>query len=162
VQLNTLADGRLEVRSAAVAETYWPKRSPELAKGRFLTSDIAEISKGLIHLRGRASDQINVAGRKVFPETIERVLSSHPKVAQCIVFGVRSRKAERGENIVACIAPRGHLTQEQMRSFAATHLPSWQTPREWWLVPEIQANGRGKIARSELREKYERTRVASR
>ena len=157
VELNTLADGRLEVRSAAVAETYWPKRSADLGHGRFRTSDIAEISNGLVHLRGRASDQINVAGRKVFPEAIERVLAAHPKVAQCVVFGVRSRKAERGENIVACVASRELSIEDELRAFALSRLPSWQAPREWWLVPEIQANGRGKISRGDLREKYLQT-----
>jgi len=62
----------LEVRGRAVGQTYWPEPEPELAGGLFRSSDLAELKDGLVFLRGRASDLINVAGRKVSPETIER------------------------------------------------------------------------------------------
>jgi acyl-CoA synthetase (AMP-forming)/AMP-acid ligase II len=154
VQLETLPNGRLQVRSAAVAKSYWPKRGADLGNGRFCTSDIAEISEGLVYLRGRLTDQINVAGRKVLPETIERVLLAHPKILQCVVFGVNSSKLERAENIVACIAARAPVTEHELRSFALSQLPAWQTPRDWWIVPEIKTNRRGKFVRSDLRATY--------
>src|SRR5207245_3231372 len=74
------ADGCLEVRGSAVAQTYWPEPNPSLGSGVFHTSDLAEITSGLVYLRGRASDQINVAGRKVAPEAIEKALAEHPHV----------------------------------------------------------------------------------
>ncbi len=90
VRLSVGRDGCLQVRSRAVGKTYWPEPSPTLAKGCFRTSDLAEINNGLVHLRGRAGDQINVAGRKLSPETIEKVLLSHPRVKECLVFGAPS------------------------------------------------------------------------
>src|SRR6185369_5777545 len=65
VRLAIAHDDCLEVRSAAVAETYWPEQNASLAGGCYRTSDLAEIISSEIFLRGRASDQINVAGRKV-------------------------------------------------------------------------------------------------
>ena len=58
--------------------------------------NLAEISYGLVYLRGRASDQINVAGRKVAPETIERVLAVCPGIRESLVFGIPSQEPERG------------------------------------------------------------------
>src|SRR5262249_33325811 len=74
VTLSIAEDGCLEVRSAAVAQSYWPQPEPNLSGGCYHTSDLAAIEQGQIFLRGRINDQINVAGRKISPEDIERVL----------------------------------------------------------------------------------------
>jgi long-chain acyl-CoA synthetase len=154
VELSVGQDGCLEVRSRAVASTYWPEPSPNLAQGVFHACDLAEISGGLLYLRGRISDQINVAGRKVSPETIEWVLASHPQVRECVVFGVPSADAERGENIVACVALQGAASTEAVRQFMLSKLPAWQLPRDWWVVEAIAPNHRGKLSRAEWRKRY--------
>ena len=110
VSLSVAEDGCLEVRSRAVAKTYWPRPDAHLGDGCFHTCDLAKISEGLVSLRGRAGDQINVAGRKVSPETIERALLKHPQVLECVVFGVPSRDAERTEEIVAVVVCDRTLT----------------------------------------------------
>jgi acyl-CoA synthetase (AMP-forming)/AMP-acid ligase II len=154
VAVSVTEEGCLEVRSGAVAETYWPGAAATLRGGVFHTSDLAEICFGLIYLRGRASDQINVAGRKVPPETIERALAAHPRVRECLVFGVPSAEAERGESIVACLAVRTEVTSETLRQFLMATLPAWQVPRQWWFVPSLGTNERGKLSRAEWRKRY--------
>ena len=120
----------------------------------FRSTDVAEIIDGEIYLRGRLTDQINVAGRKVFPETVERILLTHPAVRECSVFGIASSELERVENIVACVATRPKLDARSLHQFAISRLPAWQVPRQWWFVPEIKSNSRGKVTRSALRERY--------
>jgi acyl-CoA synthetase (AMP-forming)/AMP-acid ligase II len=154
VDVSVASDGCLEVRGAAVAQSYWPKHSPNLANGVFHTSDVSEISNGLVFLRGRATDQINVAGRKVLPETIEKALAAHPRVRKCLAFGVPSADAQRGETIVACVVGDGDVTNESLRQFAMANLPAWQVPRDWWLVNSLEVNGRGKLSRAEWRRRY--------
>ena len=152
VRVSVAEDGCIEVCGAAVAETYWPERSASLGHGVFHTSDLGELLDGAVYLRGRAGDRINVAGRKVLPETIERVLEQHPEVRGCLAFGVPSSHSHRGETIVACVAGCAH--PERLKQFALTHLPAWQVPRQWWLVDSLAANGRGKLSRSEWRKKF--------
>ena len=147
-------DGCLEVRSHAVGESYWPERSDALGGGVFRTLDLAEISEEFLYLRGRASDRINVAGRKVSPEAIERVLGQHPAVRECLVFGVPSTEMGRGEMIVACVAPGAALAPEMVREFLVSRLPSWQVPREWWFLETLAVNDRGKLSRAEWRARY--------
>jgi acyl-coenzyme A synthetase/AMP-(fatty) acid ligase len=101
VNLSLNNDGCLVVRSRAVAETYWPEKSDSLGGGIFQTSDLAELKDGAVFLRGRLGDQINVAGRKVSPETVEHALLAHPQVRECLIFGAPSRDAERTDIIVA-------------------------------------------------------------
>jgi acyl-coenzyme A synthetase/AMP-(fatty) acid ligase len=154
VRLSVGANDRLEVRGASAGETYWPKPLSDLRKGLFRTSDIVELRGDEVYLRGRLTDQINVAGRKVFPEAIERVLMSHPEVRDCLVFGVASSKVERAENIVACVVTRQPIGIAALEQFAVEQLPMWQVPRRWWFLPEIPKNNRGKIGRGELRKAY--------
>jgi acyl-CoA synthetase (AMP-forming)/AMP-acid ligase II len=154
VTVTTAKEGCLEVRSAAVAETYWPQSSPELTQGVFRTSDVGELVEGAVYLRGRVTDQINVAGRKVLPETIEAVLAGHPQVRACLAFGVPSSDAQRGEAIVACVAGKAAGLVDSLKQFALTHLPAWQVPRDWWFVESLEANGRGKLSRAEWRKRY--------
>ncbi len=154
VELSIAEDGCLEVRGHAVGETYWPDAASNLREGVFRTSDLAEIQNGLVYFRGRACDRINVAGRKVSPETIEKVLSGHPAIRECLVFGLPSTESGRGEAIVACVAAKADLTVEAVRQYAMSLLPAWQVPRQWWFVESLEVNGRGKISRSEWRRRF--------
>jgi acyl-CoA synthetase (AMP-forming)/AMP-acid ligase II len=151
----SLAEGVcVEVQSRAVAQSYWPEPDPRLGAGLFRTSDLGEITAGLIYLRGRSSEQINVAGRKLLPETIEAVLRGHGQVRGCLAFGVPSADAQRGETIVACVAADKALTTESLRQFALAKLPAWQVPREWWFVESLEVNHRGKLPRAEWKKRY--------
>jgi acyl-CoA synthetase (AMP-forming)/AMP-acid ligase II len=154
VDLALEPDGTLVVQSSAVGETYWPKPSDTLGRGRFQTSDIAELQAGAVYLRGRAGDQINVAGRKASPAAIEQVLREHEAVAECLVFGVPSGDADRTDLIVACVAAKRQCTGEELKQFLLQKLPAWQVPRGWWFVKSLAANARGKLSRAEWRDKF--------
>jgi acyl-CoA synthetase (AMP-forming)/AMP-acid ligase II len=150
VRLGCDRDGCLEVRSHAVALGYWPEESPNLGEGRFRTSDLAEMQDGVVFLCGRASDLINVAGRKIAPETVERVLLTHPGVRECVVFGAPDTQGAREDRMVACIVPRERLSEEELRQFALARLPAWQTPRCWEFVDSLPVNSRGKLSRGQM------------
>ncbi len=154
VRLALSGTGCLTVQSGAAGETYWPVPDLALGNGRFETSDLAELRDDRVYLRGRASDQINVAGRKVLPDTIEQALRAHPGVRECIVFGVPSPDAPRAETIVACVATEAGVGRDALRSFLLTRLPEWCVPREWRFVPELATNARGKISRAEWRQRF--------
>jgi long-chain acyl-CoA synthetase len=160
VQVALNEDSCLQVRSAAVAQTYWPDPDPALGDGCFQTSDLAELRQGQVYLRGRLSDQINVAGRKVSPATIERALREHRAVKDCLVFGIPSSDADRTDVIVACIATDGPRDSAALKQFLLDRLPGWQVPREWWFVDSLGANPRGKTPRAEWRRNYLETRKA--
>jgi long-chain acyl-CoA synthetase len=144
----------LEIRSRAVAETYWPLPASILGGGVFRTSDLAELRLGKVFLRGRAGDLINIAGRKVSPETIEKALLNHPEVRECLVFGVPSADSKRGETIVACVVAGTRVASDTLKQYLQARLPAWQVPRDWWLVESLFTSHRGKISRAEWRQRY--------
>jgi len=144
----------LEVRGGAVGSGYWPECDERLGAGRFETSDLAELRDGLVYLRGRAGDLINVAGRKISPDTVEQALLRHERVRECLVFGVPEQAADRSEAVVACVAFRGAADVAGLRQFLLAILPAWQVPREWVVLQELPANARGKVSRASWRERY--------
>ena len=154
VSLSVSAEGCLEVKSRAVGETYLPDAAEALGGGRYKTSDLVELTRGHVFLRGRAGDLINVAGRKISPETIEQHLRTHPAIRECVVFGAPSTDAGRAETIVACVEQRSSVTVDELRQFLLARLPAWQIPREWFFVESIAANQRGKLSRAEWRRRF--------
>ena len=151
VRLTTNADGCLEVRGPAVGAGYWPEPMATLGKGCFRTSDLAELRDRVVYIRGRASDLINVAGRKVSPETIERAVQQHPGVRDCLVFGAPAPDGPRAEQIVACVVAQPGVTSDTLKGFLQEHLPAWQLPRDWRFVDSLAPNQRGKLSRAEWR-----------
>jgi len=152
VELSCDGEGCLEVRSRAAGLGYWPEASPALGDGFFRTNDLAEIKGGWVHLRGRRSDLINVAGRKVAPETIERALLAHDAVRECVVLGLPDPGGAREETIAVCVVPRRAVGTEDLRQFLLRHLPAWQVPRHWRILDALPVNGRGKLPRNQLRQ----------
>jgi acyl-CoA synthetase (AMP-forming)/AMP-acid ligase II len=142
-------DQRIIVRSAAVADGYFPENDCEtLGGGRFIPGDLVRWTGCGMFIAGRASDMINIAGRKLNPGEIEGRISAFPGV-----FGVPS--ALRGEEPVACVAGQG-IDRTSFQRFCQQQLSQWQMPRDFWIVDEIPSNERGKISRRALAESFAR------
>lgn len=161
VQHSLTDDGCLVVHGAAVGQTYWPEPAPVLQSGRFQTSDLAELRPDGVYLKGRISDLINVAGRKLAPEGVEQALRTHPAVRECLVFGVPSPDGQRGEDVVASVVADASVTSEILRSHLLSRLPAWQVPRRWWFLNDLPANERGKLSRAAWRQRFLAAQVSS-
>ncbi|HEV8699944.1 MAG TPA: fatty acid--CoA ligase family protein [Candidatus Polarisedimenticolia bacterium] len=135
--------GRVCVRSAAVAECYYPEDGTDLEPGRFLTSDLGRIdAEGRIRIVGRVDRMINVGGRKVNPAEVESVLRAVPGVRQAVVLGVPDR--HRGQAVCACIVGARGLTREALLAACAVRLAPFKVPRHIELLDRIPTNARGK------------------
>lgn len=146
VSLN-VENGLLQVRSPAVAETYWPHPGETLRGGVFRSSDLVELRDEKLFVLGRAADIIEIAGRKVAPDEIERALQ---KFGECLVFDV-----PRGhEKQIVAVVVGDPSRLDEIRKGAAELLPAWQVPRVWRFVETLGANARGKVSRAEWRRKF--------
>ena len=116
------------------------------------TGDLVEINEGRVYFTGRRTDMINVAGSKVYPVEVERVLRAIPGVADVRVFGKASSIA--GELVGCEIVPasgeyRERLKEEVIRVCRVT-LASYQQPRLIKFVERIELSTAGKILRSRI------------
>jgi acyl-CoA synthetase (AMP-forming)/AMP-acid ligase II len=103
-----------------------------------------------MYLTGRATDVINIAGRKLNPAEVEARLAQCPGVRQVVIFGIPSPL--RNEEAVACIS--GTARADAILRYARTVLSAWQVPKDIWLVDEVPVNDRGKISRRDLAATY--------
>ena len=128
---------RVHVRSAAVSSGYAGDEDADaFVDGGFLTTDLAafDANQGLV-LRGRVSSFVNVAGRKVQPEEVERALREFPGVVEARVLGLEDR--HRGERLVACLVLSGeHPSVLDSAGFAASALPPTRSHERLWFSTE--------------------------
>jgi acyl-coenzyme A synthetase/AMP-(fatty) acid ligase len=127
------AEGRIVVRSAAVADCYdEPRDDDQIGGGVYRTRDLGIIdSNGDLHLIGTTGGAINVAGRKVSPAKVEAAIRSTGLVAKVKVFGIPSSDPERFEEIAAEVELRPGIRLDELKSAAAACLQSWEIPRHW-------------------------------
>ena len=151
IDFDTAPGGVLLVRSPAVARGYWPQSADGPKDGSFRTSDLVELRDGVLFLRGRATEVMNIAGRKVSPDQIEQALLTHPSVAECIVFDV-PRMGE--ENQIVAVVAGQEIEVAALKAHLAARLPPWQLPRQWVSVESLEANARGKISRKHWRDRF--------
>ena len=81
---------------------------------------------------GSEACAINVAGRKVSPAKVERVLSAVPGVEKVRVEKSLSPDFERFEEISVTVTTS--LEKKELRSALRESLESWEMPRHWQLI----------------------------
>jgi long-chain acyl-CoA synthetase len=144
--------GRIHVRSAAVADGYSDDTQDGFDEHGFLTGDYgAWDARQHLTLRGRVSAFVNVAGRKVQPEEVERVLRAMPGVADVRILAAPD--ARRGQQIVACIvadASDDSISTLTVRQFCARRLAAHKIPRTILFLSTMPLTVRGKTDRAAL------------
>jgi fatty-acyl-CoA synthase len=153
--------GELVVRGPSVFPGYW--RDPAataatFADGWLLTGDLAERdATGRYAIRGRRKELYISGGENVSPAEVERVLGSHPAVAEAAVVGVPdARWGETGAAFVVP-APGAAVDPAELRAFAAQRLAPFKVPRTVAVVDALPRTALGKVRRTALREQAEGT-----
>ena len=141
---------RVHVRSSAVSTSYVGGDAEAFVDGGFLTTDLATLDDHGLTLRGRVSSFVNVAGRKVQPEEVERALREFPGVVDARVLGLEDR--DRGEKLVACLVISGDRPSLlALRSHCSRRLAAHKIPRAFVVLDRIPLTARGKTDRERLR-----------
>jgi long-chain acyl-CoA synthetase len=153
VQITRLPNDRIEISGTNVGEGYFPELDPEtLQSGRFIPGDLVRWTGASAQLYGRASDFINIAGKKIHPSLVEEHIRKIPGVIEVIAFGVPS--PNRNEDLVALVMANPPVTRQTLEAHCRAGLADWQVPRDFEIVTELPVNARGKVKRSELTAEY--------
>ncbi len=124
----------------------------------FTVGDIGYLDReGFLFLVDRQKDVVITGGVNVYPAEVERVLASHPSVAECAVIGVPDD--EWGESVIAVAVASAPVSADELLAHCQAHLSSYKCPRRIEFVDELDVDPLGKVRKRELRERYwERTR----
>jgi len=146
--------GRIFVEGNAVASGYAHADESDaisaFSGGGFLTGDLGYLDDtGRLVLAGRISPLVNVAGRKVDPEEVERRLLELPGIADARVLGMSCDT--RGQQVVAfLLRTDAALTPLAIRQRCAETLSAHKIPRRFVFVDRFPVDARGKIDRRAL------------
>ena len=151
-------DGRIALGGATLAKGYRnpPEPDPFAEPGWFLTDDVGALdASGMLRVLGRTDDAISTGGLTVFPQLVETALASHPRVADCAVFGVPDERL--GQRVVAAVvAADGYAppTLPELRTHVGALLDSTAAPKEVHIVDELPRRGIGKVDRRRLAARF--------
>jgi acyl-CoA synthetase (AMP-forming)/AMP-acid ligase II len=153
VQITRLPNDRIEITGPNVGDGYFPDQDPEtLHTGRFIPGDLVRWLGESAQLYGRASDFINIAGKKIHPSLVEEHIRKLAGVIEVIAFGVPS--PTRNEDLVVLVMCNPPVRRQTLEAHCRAGLADWQVPRDFEIVTELPVNARGKIKRSDLAAEY--------
>ncbi len=147
--------GEIQIKGPQVMKGYF-NRPEETAKalndGWLNTGDIAKMSPdGYFTIVDRKKDMILVSGFNVYPNEIEEVLASHPKIMETAAIGIPDEKS--GEVVKVFIVKKDKsLKEKEVLEFCRENLTGYKVPKQIAFMDELPKSPVGKILRRELRE----------
>ncbi|MCY1542586.1 Crotonobetaine/carnitine--CoA ligase [compost metagenome] len=120
----------------------------------FHTGDrVVRDADGAFRFVDRIKDAIRRRGENISSFEVEQVLLSHPGVASCAVYPVRSELAE-DEVMAALVARDGAVIDPaELARFCEGRLPYFAVPRYIDLVLDLPRTENGKVQKFKLRER---------
>ncbi len=147
--------GEICVKGPQVMKGYWqrPKETVEVLDGGWLkTGDIAVIDdEGFIKIVDRKKEMVLVSGFNVFPNEVEHVISSHPKVLEVGVIGVPDKKTTEAVKAVI-VKSDDSLTEEEIKLYCKEKLTPYKCPKHVSFTDELPKSNVGKILRRVIKE----------
>ena len=156
--------GEICVRGDVVMAGYWNNpqaTAATLRVGWLWTGDVGAFdTDGFLTLKDRSKDLIVSGGSNIYPREVEEALLAHPAVAEASVVGRPDR--EWGEVVVAFVVPRGAAPRaEELDRVCLERIARFKRPKEYHFVEQLPKNNYGKVVKSELRDKLQRSAVAA-
>jgi len=147
-------EGGLHVKTPALMEGYHqlPEKTAErIRDGWYDTGDVMRRDEhGFFYFVGRADDMFVCSGENIYPGEVEKMLETHPAIAQASVVPVPDEV--RGAIPVAFIVRRSGtaLGEEAVKEYALAEAPAYQHPRHVVFVDALPLAGTNKIDRNQL------------
>ncbi|HRH75719.1 MAG TPA: amino acid adenylation domain-containing protein, partial [Cellvibrionaceae bacterium] len=149
--------GELWIGGAGVAQGYLG--APELTAQRFVrlnlagqnhylyrTGDLAcWDNNGIMHLRGRADNQVKVRGHRIEVGEIEAQLKNHPLVSEAVVV-IRTDVRGEGQLCAYCVATSAAETDSKtLRQHLGSRLPTYMIPSWFVVLDALPLSPNGKV-----------------
>lgn len=151
--------GEIVVRGRQMCSGYWNNASAteDLFRDGWLhTGDLATMdADGWLYFADRAKDMIKSGGENVYSAEVERVLGSHPKVADVAVFGVPDKKWTEAVKAVVVPFPGTTLDAAELDRYCRDNIARYKRPRWYEIVAEIPRNPTGKVLKASLRNEHD-------
>jgi long-chain acyl-CoA synthetase len=148
------SQGVLQLKSPALMTGYHNRpdmKPPFTGDGFYVTGDIfRRDAHGFHYFVGRVDDMFVCGGENIYPGEIEKLLETHPDIAEACVVAVDDEI--KGQKPVAfCVLRAGaSLTAAEVKQYALDRGPAYAHPRFVWFVDRLPLASTNKIDRKAL------------
>jgi o-succinylbenzoate---CoA ligase len=149
-------EGEILVRAPMLLRAYRDGTTgrvlgPDGTSTWFATGDAGFLTaEGTLAVVGRMAEMITTGGENVWPDAVERVISTHRNVAEVAVW--KRPDPEWGERVVAWIvATDDRPNVEELKELVAATIAPWAAPKEVVFTSDLPRTASGKVRRAELR-----------
>lgn len=146
-----LVDGEITVRSPAVMSGYFGEENEEnFHEGFYRTGDSGHITAGGgVYLTGRLRRVINVAGIKVDPAEVERVVEEIPGVSACHADSVDGAHGASAIRVRIALAPEASVSRDSVVEHCRRRLAEYKLPRIVEVCDQLPATLSGKVLKEQ-------------
>ena len=150
------APGELWVRGFNVMQGYLDDAEATAeaidADGWLHTGDIAvRDAAGYLRITDRMKDMYICGGFNCYPAEIERLMSTHPAVAQVAVLGIADERLGEVGRAVVVLRPSAHCTAAELIAWCRAEMANYKIPREVLFVDSLPVNAAGKVTKFQLK-----------
>lgn len=149
-------EGEILVKGPQITAGYYqmPEETAIAIKDGWLyTGDIGKIDEdGFLYIIDRKKDLIIASGYNIYPNEIDKVLFSHPKIENACTIGIPHDY--RGETVKSFVilAQGETMSESEVTDFCAQYLAVYKVPKLVEFVTELPTSAVGKVLRKVLRE----------
>jgi len=152
------AEGEIVLRGPALTDGYLddPIANQEAFRdGWFHTGDIGWIDRdGFLFIAGRKKEMISRGGKRVLPPEVDKVLLSHPAIADAATFPIPHRTLEQEPAAAVVLRLGVEVSELELRRFAAAQLAAYKVPRKIVFLDQIPRSTTLKPKRAVLAEQF--------
>ncbi|HEY3304462.1 MAG TPA: class I adenylate-forming enzyme family protein [Candidatus Binatia bacterium] len=147
-------DGYVWIKTPALMKGYLGRedlRAEVVLDGWFSTRDIGAVDeRGYLYLRGRAREEINKSGQKIYPGDIDSVIERFDETVDVCAFGFS--EPLQGEDVGVAVVLRSSSEEALIRlhQWTGRHLAVHQMPQRWYLLKELPRTSAGKVNRRDV------------
>ncbi|HAV51092.1 MAG TPA: fatty acid--CoA ligase [Brevundimonas sp.] len=151
--------GELWAKGPNIVKGYWnrPEATAEtFVDGWVRTGDLAFLDEeGFCFIVDRAKDMLIRGGENVYCIEVENALYEHPAVMDAAVVGIPHKILGEEVGAVVQLKPGMHVTEDELRAHAASHLAAFKVPvKVLFMTEPLPRNANGKILKPVLREQF--------
>jgi acyl-CoA synthetase (AMP-forming)/AMP-acid ligase II len=108
-------------------------------------------AEGYLAITDRKKDMFITGGFNAYPAEIERLLLTHPQIAQAAVIGVPDERM--GEVGMAFVVPASGTTllEDEVVAWARLHMANFKAPRHVRVLDALPLNASNKVLKQDLR-----------
>ncbi len=152
-------EGEIVIRCDGQMKGFWedPEATAQrMVDGWVMTGDIGRIDRnGYVYVVDRKDDMVISGGFNIYPAELENVLTDHPAVVECAVFGVPDDRWGETPCAVCTVDGSTPVTEDELIELVATRLGSYKKPGKVVITTEpLPKSVVGKILRKNLREPF--------